>query len=268
MIVYPNCKINLGLHILKKRTDGFHNLESVFYPVALHDIVEIVPSDRLELECYGLKIDCDEKTNLCLKAYNILYHDFKLPPVRIILYKNIPFGSGLGGGSSDAAFTLMTLNNLFKLKLSQSELLKYAAALGSDCSFFIINKPCLASQKGDVLDKIETRLDNKYVLLAKPNFNISTADAYAAIKPDDNRESLLKIYSQPLSKWKANLKNDFETYVFSLFPEMENIKQKFYDAGAIYASMSGSGSALFGIFEHLPENPFGNEVVFSRCIKM
>lgn len=264
MIVYPNAKINLGLRVLNKRPDGFHNIETVFYPVALFDILEIVPlvGNRAGrgsfIELFGIPLQGSSSDNLCMRAYNLLREDFDLPPVGIYLHKNIPSGAGMGGGSSDAAFTLSALNNLFKLNLSQDVLAVYASKLGSDCAFFIYNRPMLGVGKGESLSPIDVGVLKDYrIKMVFPPFFVSTADAYGGIVPRDRRVaklsdvdslSLADLLQRPVKEWRDCVTNDFEETVFAKIPELSVYKQRLYDQGAIYASMSGSGSAFYGIF--------------------
>ena len=259
MIVFPNCKINLGLQILNKREDGYHNLETIFYPVQLCDALEVVrsasqqPSSAISFQSTGLPIDIAAQNNLCIKAYELLKKDFlSLPPVQMHLHKTIPMGAGLGGGSSDAAFTLKLLNEKFKLGISQTQLIKYALQLGSDCPFFIINKPCYATGRGEILEPVDLYLSAYKFAIVNPGIHINTSWAFAQLNIDSSgrpkRIDSKSIIQQPISTWKDELKNDFEEPVFKEFPEIENIKQMFYKAGAVYASMTGSGSSVFGIF--------------------
>jgi len=259
MVVFPNCKINIGLNITGRRPDGFHNLETVFYPVPWSDILEIIPSDHVEFIFQGNHIDCKTEDNLCYKAYQLLKTDFSLPPIKLFLYKNLPSGAGLGGGSSDATFTLTTLNKLFSLGLNEETLLNYAARLGSDCAFFIRNRAVFATGRGEILSEISFSLKGYYLLIVKPQIHINTAEAFKMITPVVPKHSLQEIIQQPLSEWKSYVTNDFEMPVFAKHPELNVIKEKLYAMGAMYASMSGSGSALYGIFknkiEYLKEFP-------------
>ena len=254
MIAFPNAKINIGLNVVSKRSDGYHNLESVFYPVKLSDILEIVPSERFEFTSSGIEIGGSVENNLVVKAYRLIERDFGIPPVKIHLHKIIPFGAGLGGGSSDAAFTLKMLKKQFNLDLSKSKLKKYAASLGADCSFFIDNNPAFASGIGDDLEQISLDLSDYNIVLVKPKFSVSTAEAYRNINPQKSTFDLKEIIGLPVEKWKNTVKNDFEESVFPLYPEIKKLKEKLYELGAEYASMSGSGSAVYGIFRHLPMN--------------
>jgi 4-diphosphocytidyl-2-C-methyl-D-erythritol kinase len=258
MIQFPNCKINLGLSILAKRADGFHELETVFYPIAISDALEILPSEKLTLTQTGIAVPGDPDQNLCLKAYHLLKKDFpSLPSVQMHLQKNIPMGAGLGGGSSDGTSVLLILNQQFSLGLNDRQLIDYASQLGSDCPFFVYNKACHATGRGEVLNPIALDLSNYQFLLVHPGKHISTAWAFQQLNPQTKSESIQSIIEKPISEWKALLINDFEAPVFKSEPTLSEIKSKLYQLGAIYASMSGSGSSLFGIFpkhhfEHAP----------------
>jgi 4-diphosphocytidyl-2-C-methyl-D-erythritol kinase len=249
MVVFPHCKINLGLHVISKREDGYHNIETCFYPVPWTDIVEIIPAREFSFTGSGLVIPGTEEDNLCIKAYRLLQTRFHLPPVKIHLHKVLPTGAGLGGGSSDAAFTLRLLNSVFELNLNADQLRQYAVQLGSDCSFFIENKPMLGSGRGDLLLEIPVNLNGYYLLLVKPVIHVSTANAYAGVKPGVANQTIAEIIKRPVEEWKNTLFNDFEKSVFLKYPAIDSIKQELYHHGACYASMSGSGSSVFGIFK-------------------
>jgi 4-diphosphocytidyl-2-C-methyl-D-erythritol kinase len=251
MLSFPNAKINLGLNIVGKRPDGYHDIETIFYPIGIKDALEFVESPRVEPDMHisGIKVDGDINSNLVMKAYNLLKKDFSLPSLSIYLQKNIPFGAGLGGGSADAAFMLVMLNDSFNLQLSDLHLERYAAQLGSDCPFFIRNKPVFASGRGEVLEEINISLKGKYLVLVKPDIYVSTKDAYAGCKIGLPPVGLKSIATMPVEQWKDVMLNDFEHSVFQQFPAIEHIKDKLYQSGAIYASMSGSGSSVFGIFD-------------------
>lgn len=254
MLSFPNCKINLGLHILGKREDGFHNLETVFYPVALKDALELIPATNsapgIEFTGTGLAVDGNTGDNLCVKAYHLLQKDFpRLPAVKVHLHKAIPMGAGLGGGSADASFMLNMLNERFRLNLSTDQLLNYALLLGSDCPFFIINKPCFATGRGEVLEEIRLDLTAYKIVLINPGIHVNTGQAFADITPGIPAKSIREIIQQPIDTWKAELTNDFEKPVFAAYPEVKSIKDNLYQQGAVYASMSGSGSTVFGIFQ-------------------
>ncbi len=249
MIAFPVCKINLGLSIISKREDGYHNLETCFYPVDWSDILEVIPSDVTSFSTSGIGIPGDEKSNLCLRAYHLLKQDFQLPPVKIHLHKIIPMGAGLGGGSSDGAKTLQLLNDIFQLKLSIDQLLKYASQLGSDCSFFLYDRPMMGSGKGEILSETSVSLKDYFIVLVKPPVHVSTQQAYANVIPREPVMPLAEVLRLPVAEWKAHLKNDFEDSVFMTQPVISEIKEQLYSQGAVYASMSGSGSSVFGIFE-------------------
>ena len=251
MVVFPNGKINLGLNVTNKRNDGYHDLETVFYPTRIHDVLEIIKADVVEFTMSGLPVAGDVNDNLCLKAYHLLKKDFlELPPVKIHLHKVLPMGAGLGGGSADGAFTLMLLNQKFKLNITEQQLSRYALQLGSDCPFFILNKPCFASGRGERLEPIAVDLSAYKIILVHPGIHVSTARAFALLNPAEPSTSIKNILDKPISTWKHQLINDFEAPVFAMFPEIKQIKQTLYAAGALYASMSGSGSAVYGIFEN------------------
>lgn len=267
MIVFPNCKINLGLNVLHKRPDGYHDLETIFYPVFLTDILEINTFEKgsapvfhdnaaVAFSSSGLAIDGPPENNLCVKAYELLRNDFpELPPVQMHLHKIIPMGAGLGGGSSDAAFTLQLLNEYFRLIIPKLQLIDYAAQLGSDCPFFIINKPCVATSRGELLEQIALDLSGYAIALVDCGIHINTGWAFSRLsnRTDvmrlDTDAPLIETIMKPVGQWKDALFNDFEKPVFDEYPVISEIKNALYHHGAIYASMSGSGSTVFGIFE-------------------
>lgn len=254
MIVFPNCKINLGLHILRKRADGYHDLETVFYPVRFTDILELIPErtttdQQVNYAQSGLDIQGNPLDNLCVKAYLLLKKDYPaLPPVKMHLHKVIPTGAGLGGGSADAAFTLQLLNDYFKLGLSTDQLLHYALSLGSDCPFFILNKPAYATGRGELLEPVSVDLTGYTLVIINPGIHVPTAQAFAGIRPAQPERSLKEIIALPVSSWAYELINDFEKPIFYQYPEIAAIKDELYRAGAVYASMSGSGSTVYGLF--------------------
>ncbi|MCB0408748.1 MAG: 4-(cytidine 5'-diphospho)-2-C-methyl-D-erythritol kinase [Flavobacteriales bacterium] len=249
MVVFPNAKINIGLNITEKRADRFHNIESIFYPVLdLYDVLEIIESKELKFTSSGIEIPGNTIDNLCLKAYHLLKNDFDLPPVHIHLLKVIPIGAGLGGGSSDAAFTLKLLNEKFELQLSDEHLINYARRLGSDCAFFIKNKPVYAFHKGDEFEDIDLSLTNFDIKVEYPNIHIGTAEAYAGVIPQSSKIDLKKIKVSEIESWKFYVKNDFEDSICLNHSAIKQLKEKLYSDGALYASMTGSGSAVFGIF--------------------
>ncbi len=252
MLVFPNAKINLGLNILRKRPDGYHDLETCFYPVMWKDALEAVPAASATFAASGIEI-ADQGQNIVEKAYELLRRDYPLPPVSMHLHKNIPIGAGLGGGSADAAFTLRLLNDLFTLHISDEELMTYAAKLGADCSFFIKNRPMLAKGVGEQLSEIELSVSGLHIFMVYPSIHISTKEAYEAIKPMVPARSIEEILSTyPIEQWRGLLVNDFEEALFPKYPELHQIKEKLYESGAIYASMSGSGSCVYGIFNNIP----------------
>lgn len=262
MITFPCAKINLGLNIVSKRPDGYHNLETVFYPIPLTDALEIkymdekFPSESpCDLKITGKDVDCNEEDNLVIKAYQLLAADFQLPRVHAHLVKRIPTQAGLGGGSSDAAYMIRLLDERFRLNIGIPEMERYAAKLGADCAFFITADPSYAEGIGDVLMPVDVPgagLGGYYLAVVKPSVAVSTRDAYAAIVPKTPAKCCRDIVRQPIETWKDELVNDFEAPIFAMHPELAAIKQSLYDAGAVYAAMSGSGSALFGIFREQP----------------
>jgi 4-diphosphocytidyl-2-C-methyl-D-erythritol kinase len=268
MITYPPAKINIGLSITGKRPDGFHQIETVFYPIPLCDILELeavgsgaVP--KLDFTCTGIELPGNNPhENLCCKAYHMLDVDYDLPPAMIRLHKTIPTGAGLGGGSSDAAYTLQALNDLFRLHLSDGELARYASRLGSDCAFFLRRRPAFGTGKGDILESVILSLAEYHILLVKPPVFVSTADAYLSVIPRKVSHHLPELLRAPVSEWRHTVFNDFEESVFKKFPETGRIKEKLYREGAVYAAMSGSGSSVYGIFSEIPGNMEG---LFPDC---
>ena len=256
MLIFPNAKINLGLNIVSKRDDEFHNIETFFIPVKeLADALEFIPSKKTVLTLSGIDIEGNPADNMVLKAYYLLKEPFDLPPLSIHLHKFIPAGAGLGGGSSDASFMLKALKDYFNLPIENKEMLELAGRLGSDCAFFVINKPALARGKGEILQPIEMELKGRHYLIIKPYFSVNTRDAYSGVQPAQPMHSLADLIKLPMAEWKDSIRNDFEPSVFKRFPELGIIKQAMYEMDAIYAAMSGSGSAIFGIFDALPEIP-------------
>ncbi len=255
MICFPNAKINIGLNILRKREDGYHDIETLMYPLKgiLCDALEIIESSKLKIESSGIRIPGNEDDNLCLKAYHMIKRDYPhVPPVTIHLHKAIPIGAGLGGGSSDAAFFIRLLNDTFELGISWGEMHHYARQLGSDCSFFVTNRSAYAEGKGDSLEGIGEikEIEGKYIVIVCPDIHVNTAHAYNGVTPKTSVRSLENDLVQlPLKQWKDHIHNDFEDSVFVKYPEIKKIKEKLYSMGALYASMSGSGSAVYGIFE-------------------
>jgi 4-diphosphocytidyl-2-C-methyl-D-erythritol kinase len=275
MITFPNAKINLGLHVLDRREDGFHNIESVIVPVSLCDSLEVVPdykvaSGHCSMEVYGLKVQGGLSENLCCRAYSQLAEQYSLPAVNIRLLKNIPTGAGLGGGSADAAFTIKMLNDLFGLKMTTELMEGHCAELGSDCSFFIGNATALTSGRGEMVDAFNSDMLVGYqVVVVHPGLHIDTGEAYSNITPDaSKRGQLMNILANPMGQWKDTLVNDFEAVVFTQYPQLQSIKEKLYDNGAVYASLSGSGSSLYGLFKDtmLQDLQFGEYQVWSGAI--
>lgn len=277
MICFPNAKINLGLNVISKRPDGYHNLETVFYPIGLKDALEIVPSHThasADLQSVltvgyrffqtGIEIQGNADDNLVIKALKLISEEKEIPPIDIHLLKKIPFGAGLGGGSSDAAFMLKLLNDTFSLGYTVSELEHKAARIGADCAFFIKNKPAIATGIGNELEEIELDLSKYFFVLVKPDIFVPTKDAYTMISPKQPEVSLKEIVEKPISEWKELMKNDFEPSVFKKYPEICNIKQQLYDFGAIYASMSGSGSSVYAFFEKETDVKFDNCFVWTN----
>lgn len=266
MLVFPNAKINLGLNITEKRPDGYHNLETIFYPVPVEDALEInilnAGNEKFRLHQAGLEIAGETENNLVVKAYRLLDARFNLPPIDIHLFKHIPSGAGLGGGSADAAFMLKLLNEKFHLELTTAELEEYAARLGADCAFFVRNQPTYAEGIGNIFSPIAFSLKGYQIWLVKPDIFVSTKDAFARIRPHHPDRSLKDIVQLPVEEWKGLMVNDFEESVFPQFPAIGEIKEEMYRQGAIYASMSGSGSSVYGIFKEdapLPEVNFGEK---------
>lgn len=259
MITFPNAKINLGLNIVEKRPDGYHNLETIFYPINLQDALEVTRRENNDkeytLHISGSPLEGEPEDNLVVKAYKLLKKDYPgLLPVDIHMYKHIPAGAGLGGGSSDAACMIKLLNDKFSLGLSTERMEVYAVKLGADCAFFIRNKPVFATGIGNLFEPVELSLKGYHIILIKPDIFVSTRDAFAEIKPVRPAVSLKEIVKQPMETWKHSMKNDFEDSVFKKFPEIAAIKDELYDLGAVYAAMSGSGSSVYGIFKAPIEN--------------
>ncbi len=292
MITFPNAKINIGLNVVAKRTDGYHDIETVFYPVLLQDALEIkpmrpldpvqirkrieagllvqpddvfmpyrlLPRKKEDIPCCSLEMTGNEfpfsaADNLVVKAYLLLQQDFDLPSIDIKLHKHIPSGAGLGGGSSDCAFMITLLNRRFNLRMRENMMERYAARLGSDCAFFISNTPSLATGRGEILNPIGLTLKGCTVLLVKPDVSVSTAEAYASLTPKRPEIPLEEAIKRPVAEWKDCIFNDFEATVFAKYPQLADIKQKLYSMGAVYASMSGSGSTVYGLFREPLDNP-------------
>ena len=248
MITFPNAKINVGLQVLNRREDGYHNLETVFYPINLCDVLEVVEADTTRFIPSGLAIPGHATDNLCLSAYRLLQRDYDLPPVRIYLHKVIPIGAGLGGGSADAAFLLKLINQQFGLGLDETHLVEYARKLGADCAFFIRNTPVLASGIGDVFQDVELDLSGYRMVVVKPDVHIPTAAAYAMVRPYPGGRELSAAIKTPVAEWRDLIVNDFEAGIFAEYPEIGAIKTFLYKKGAVFAAMSGSGSSVYGLF--------------------
>lgn len=256
MIVFPNAKINLGLHVVRKRPDGYHDLETIFYPIPLCDALEVIT--RKEQDSAGVAFHLSgpvnpgpDADNICVKAWHLLKKDHPgLPATSIYLHKAIPTGAGLGGGSADGAFTITLLNQKYQLGLSEEQLLSYALQLGSDCPFFIRNKPCYATGRGEIMEPVSFSLKGYQLVLINPRIEVSTARAFSKLLPSPSTRDLRTIIQQPIATWREELVNDFERTVFEDHPLIGNLKRQLYEQGATYASMSGSGSTVFGIFEN------------------
>jgi len=250
MLGFPNCKINIGLQITDRRPDGYHNLLSCFYPVGWSDVLEIIPDESLTVpvQFTATGIPIPGQSNLCIEAYEALRADFDLPRVRIHLHKLVPIGAGLGGGSADAALTLKQLNGMFGLGLSLAQLESYARPLGADCAFFVQNRPMYCIQKGDVFEEINLDLSGYQIVLVYPNVAISTAEAYAGIRPQQPEVPLRELLEAPIEQWRDTVSNDFEGSLFPRYPLLAEIKAQLYKLGAVYAAMTGSGSTVFGLF--------------------
>lgn len=248
MIVFPNAKINLGLHVVERRPDGFHNIETCFFPLPWKDALEIIPSKDTGLTLSGLPVPGDPTDNLCLRAYHLLRKDFDLPPVRMHLHKIIPMGAGLGGGSADAAFALRLLSEMFHLMLDETLLSMYAEQLGSDCAFFLLNRPAIGTGKGNELQVIDLDLAGYFLSVVYPGLEVPTKVAYGGIVPRAPERALTDVLRADPAEWPGLLVNDFEATVFARHPELAGIKNHFYARGALYSAMSGSGSSVFGLF--------------------
>lgn len=272
MICHPNAKINLGLNVTERRPDGYHNLETVFYPIPVSDALQVetnadIPSaifpegcavhvDKLPdytLSTAGIDIDCPPEKNLLIKALRALKQDFDLPHLYIYMYKQIPSGAGLGGGSSDAAFMMKTLNAMFSLGLGDDELERRVAVLGADCAFFVRNRPVFATGIGNIFSPLELSLAGWHLVLVKPDIFVSTKEAYSGIRPHHPATPVTDIVRRPVEEWRGRLANDFEEGIFALHPVIAGIKEQLYARGAAYAAMSGSGSSVFGLFRQMQD---------------
>ena len=277
MITFPIAKINLGLNVVEKRADGYHNLQTVFFPVPIKDALEAYPMDAefpsqvdCDLKVTNIHIDGDEQRNLVVRAYNLLKQDFPdMPRVHAHLYKGIPTQAGMGGGSSDCGFMITLLNKMFNLGLSDEQMIQYAARLGADCAFFILNKPCYAEGIGEKLQPIQLSLSGWYLSLVRPDIPVSTREAFALIKPHYPEFNCKEVVQLPVEEWRGKLTNDFEDSVFAVHPELGAVKDRLYQLGATYAAMSGSGSTLFALSKqplHLDE--FAQEGTFITTISI
>lgn len=260
MVVFPNGKINIGLQVVEKRTDGYHNIQTIFYPVKTRDILEIITSNadkEINYTQSGLEIEGNSDNNLCIKAYHLLKRDFNhLPHIQMHLHKAIPMGAGMGGGSADGAFALKLLNDKYQLNLTESELINYALELGSDCPFFIINKATYATGRGEKLSPINLNLSDYKILIVNPGIHVNTGWAFSQLTPHHPNVNLIEAVSKPVTEWKNLISNDFEPSVFKMHPAIADLKSQLYESGARYASMSGSGSSVYGIFD----KSFHNEI--------
>lgn len=276
MIIFPIAKVNLGLNVVERRPDGYHNLQTVFYPVGIQDALEIFPMAEdfpSEVDCdikvSNIPIEGDEQRNLVVRAYQLLKQDFpNLPRLHVHLYKGIPTQAGMGGGSSDASAMLRLLNTSFQLNLSDEKLISYASKLGADCAIFILNRPAYAEGIGEKLYPMDVDLSGWYMAVVRPDIPVPTKEAFARIKPHFPQKCCRDIVMQPVETWKEELVNDFEESVFALHPELAAIKERLYQLGATYAAMSGSGSALFGLFRHPIDLRLSFEGMFSTCLKL
>ena len=253
MITFPHAKINIGLQVTERRPDGYHNLDTVFYPIPIQDALEVVVAEDADYDCRlhisGVTIEGETDNNLVVRAFRLLAADYTLPSVDIFLHKHIPTGAGLGGGSADASFMLRLLNEMFELGIATGQLEGYATQLGADCPFFITSKPVYATGIGNEFHPIELDLSGWYIVVVKPDVFVSTKEAYSMVEPEKPEITLDKKIVKPITEWRDTISNDFEKGIFALHPELDVIKEKLYSLGAKYAAMSGSGSALFGLFK-------------------
>jgi 4-diphosphocytidyl-2-C-methyl-D-erythritol kinase len=266
VLQFSKIKINLGLNITSRLANGYHTIESLFYPLNWGDSIEIFPSDELRFFTYGISIPGNPDQNLCLKAFQLLVNDFSIPPVNIHLLKNVPTGAGLGGGSADGALTLKMLNSLFELNINNSKLAEYALKLGSDCPFFIYEKPALINGTGELISAIDFSLKGYEIALIKPDIHIDTKFAYSLVTPQKPETELKSLLQQPVESWNGVLKNDFETALFPTFRVLADIKSMLLENGALYASLSGSGATVYGIFKQRVELDFASESVIIKWI--
>ena len=262
MIIKANCKINLGLDVIRKREDGYHELATVMLPVAgLYDIVDVEPiACGVEFRGVGIEVDCPMEKNLCVRAARLMQERYNVGGVSIVLDKRVPFGAGLGGGSSDATAVIMAINGIYNLKLDKAVLSALAAELGSDTPFFVYNSPMLCTGRGEIMTPVEIDLSGLWLVVAKPESGVSTAEAYRGVKPCAPAVPLTALLSRPIEEWQGSVKNDFEPHILAAHSEIQDIKTKMLDAGAVYASMSGSGSAVFGLFREQPDIAFSDDI--------
>jgi len=251
MIAFPNAKINIGLNIISRRSDGYHNLETVFYPVKIKDGLEIIEASEMKFETSGIEIPGYANENLCLQAYDLLRKDFDLPNLSIHLHKKIPIGAGLGGGSSDAAFFIKLVNDKFELNLSAEQMQNYCRKLGADCAFFIENKPLFAYEKGDFFEPVSLDLSSYFITLVMPPVHVSTGEAYRGVKPNHPAQSLKGLIQLHVEEWQGKIKNDFEPHILNAHPEIRGVKAQLLEAGALFTLMSGSGASVYGIFKEV-----------------
>lgn len=254
MVIFPGAKINIGLNITAKRSDGYHDLESIFFPIPLSDILEINKSTQFSIDFSGLPIAGTPEDNLILKAYRLIAERYKIGPVKIHLHKIVPMGAGLGGGSADGAATLVLLNSLFELNISTTDLEKMAQLLGSDCPFFIRNRTAYAKGTGNDLQLVDLNLEDYWIQLINPGIHVSTKLAFSQITPSESNFSMRETILSPMDKWKEKLINDFEAGIFAQHPAIETVKTALYANGAVYASMTGTGSSVYGLFNKKPQS--------------
>lgn len=268
MVSFPPCKINLGLHIINKRPDGYHNLETCFHPIPWTDVLEIIPATKFSFTSSGIAIPGSPEQNLCVRAYQLLSREFSIDPVSIHLHKIIPMGAGLGGGSADAAHTIRLLDDIFGLDLPREKMMQYASSIGSDTAFFIQDDAMFGQGRGEILSTINVSLRGKFIVLVNPDIHVSTAEAYSQVTPMAPKTPLAEVLAMPITEWTNVLTNDFEISVFSNHPRIKEVKQKLYSLGATYASMSGSGATVFGIFqkEFNAESEFPGTTVWANYL--
>lgn len=256
MITFPSAKINIGLNITGRRSDGYHNLETVFYPIKIKDALEVIESAEMSFETSGIEIPGHANENLCLQAYDLLRNDFDLPNISIHLHKKIPIGAGLGGGSADAAFFIKLINEKFELSLSIEKMQNYCRRLGADCAFFIENKPVFAFGKGDEFEDIDLDLSNYFMALVMPPVHVSTGEAYRGVQPKEPQQSLKELIKLPVEQWQGKVTNDFENHILKNHPVIRGVKASLLEAGALFALMSGSGASVYGIFKEATDLSF------------